>query len=134
MDHLKKVLTSGALALIVGFVTEWTKLLHTDSLVHADWDKTVDADAVVWSVAAVIILYVLLQSLTRRVLTPLLLVLVLVWCGLMAVCWHFASIVPGLPVVETANYYIAIWRRTFIAADVAAVCAGATFGLWLVAT
>ena len=67
MEHLKKIFASGALALLVGFVTNWTQLLHTESLVHPDWEKSVDADARAWSVAALIILYIALYSLTRRV-------------------------------------------------------------------
>ena len=133
MEHLKKIFASGVLALFIGYITEWTQLLHTESLVHPDWDKSVDADARVWSVAALIILYIALHRLTRRVLTPIAIGVVIVWCLLMAVCLYFSSIVPGIPVVKDANHYIAAWRLFFIAADIAAVCAGATFGLWLVA-
>jgi hypothetical protein len=133
MERLKKVFSAGVLAALVFYVTEWTNLLHSESLVHPDWDKTVDGDAKIWSVAALIILYILIQSLTRRFLTPIVIILVLIWCGLMWLCSHFAYILPGIPVVETANQYIGYWRLVFIAADVCAVCAGAAFGLWLVA-
>ena len=133
IEHLKKIFASVVLALFIGYITEWTQLLHTESLVHPDWDKSVDADARVWSVAALIILYIALHNLTRRILRPIAIVLVIVWCVLMAICWYFSSIVPSIPVVANANHYIAIWRLVFIAADIAAVCAGATFGLWLAA-
>jgi hypothetical protein len=68
MEHLKKVLTSGALALLLGFITSWTQLLHTEALVHPDWEKTVDGDARVWAVATLVILYIALHRLSQRVL------------------------------------------------------------------
>ena len=49
---LKKIFSTASLALIIDFVTEWTKLLHTDYFVHPDWQKTVDADARLFSVFA----------------------------------------------------------------------------------
>jgi hypothetical protein len=130
---LKKIFSTGALALIVDFVTEWTKLLHTDYFVHPDWQKAVDADARLFSVVAVILLYITIHNWTRRALTPTLVVLIVVLLLLLGICIYIHSVLPDVPKVDAANSYIRIWRWFFIAADVAAVCIGATFGLWLVA-
>jgi hypothetical protein len=132
MDALKKAIGGGFLGIVTGFVDEWTKLLHTSSFVHADWDATVDSDARVWCAGAVIVLYIVLM-LTRANKYWLAGVTIasIVACGVMLwICSSYAQAVPAFQ-VAVADRMIDVWRKVFIGADVFAVCAGTALGMLL---
>ena len=134
MDALKKALGGGALSVITALATEYTKLLHTPAFVHIDWDATVDAEAMVWSAGAVILLYLILvlTKANKYVLAGGTAVFV-VACGIaLAICYGYSEAVPAAH-AAVANRMIDSWHTVFLFADVFAVCAGAAFGMFLVA-
>lgn len=133
MDALKKALGGGALAVITDLVTEYAKLLHSPAFVHIDWDATIDAEARVWSVGAVILLYLILilTKANKHVLAAVTAVSV-VACGIaLAVCYSYSSAVP-VAQAAAANRMISSWHDVFLFANVLAVCAGTAFGMFLV--
>jgi hypothetical protein len=131
-DALKKAIGGGALGVITDFVNEYTKLLHTPSFVHPDWDATIDADARVWCAGAVIVLYVILMltKANKYWLAGVTIASVLA-CGVMLwICSSYAQAVPAYQ-AAVADRMIDAWRRFFLWADVFAVCAGAALGMFV---
>jgi len=133
MDHLTKVISAGICTIVVAFITQWTSVIHTDTLVHPDWSKTVDADARLWSIIIFIILYIVMHNYTRRTLAVIVIVFALISIVLITMCYYFGSTIAGIPKVDVANQVIRIWKWCFVAADAALVSTAAGFGLWLAA-
>jgi hypothetical protein len=102
------------------------------SFVHIDWEATIDKEARVWSVIAVIVLYIFLVLLKiRPKVLAIIAIAFFVLCGIsLGICYHYSGAVPNAP-VAVANQMIDTWHTVFILADVFAVCAGMSFGMWL---
>ena len=100
MGDLQKALSAGICTILVGFITQWNSVTHTKTLVHPDWDSTVDADARLWSIIAVIVLYTIISRYTRHTLTRIVLMLALTSAVLIGTCYYFSSIISNIAKVE----------------------------------
>lgn len=130
-ETLKRALVAVPLAAIVDFVTQWTDLVRVPLLVHADWRATASDAARPFSVAAVLLILIVLGELSKKALKRWSIGFVLTWIVLMIVCAIFNWQLVNVTEKEGIENAIQYWHAVFEVALAASVASAATVGLWL---